>query len=236
MDHHEIFTASNFDWPVDWSSGSNEEDVPPDGMYPRERESLLFLHRRFAFCLENEAEFVEINSSLPRLLQGCVEQDSEYKKFKRSPWRTTPGTLIGSGKVAVRYAAPAGSKPAVVVRLLEPIEYLRCIGWDESFCESQFFNLRTLPSVDITPPFTLASYSDLIGNMAGNAWSAYSYAAVRTALIATSGRYSPTEPPVEVDDEEVDMDMGAPAPSADPAAEESSESERGDTEDDSSSD
>ena len=74
----------------------------------------------------------------------------------------------------------------------------------------------------------------MIGNMAGNAWSAYSYAAVRTALIATSGKYSPKEPPVEVDDNEVDVDMDAP--SADPAAEDSSESEGGDTEDDSSSD
>ena len=151
---------------------------------------------RFPFDSEKQAEFVEINTSLPRLLASCVEPDSDYKQYKKSPWRTTPGTLIGSGKVAVRYAAPAGSKPDVVVRLLEPLEYLACIGWDITFCEQQFFNLKTLQK--IKPDCTVAEYADLIGDMAGNAWSAYSYAAVRTALIATSGKFMPEQGAVDV--------------------------------------
>ncbi|CAK0809841.1 unnamed protein product, partial [Prorocentrum cordatum] len=188
-DHHQIFTASGFEWPVNWD-GPRGADVPPDGLYARERESLAFLHWRFPFDVANGAEyaeFIEINTSLPRLLQGCVEPDSEYERFKKSPWRPTPGTLIGSGKIAVRYAYDG----AIVVRLLEPVEYLRCIGWGSSFCEMQLFSQSAMHALN--PPLTQASYADLIADMAGNAWSAYSYAAVRTALIATSGKYVPAQ-------------------------------------------
>ena len=201
-EHHEIFTASEFDWPISWGEGDGSYDqlVPPDGLYTRERESLLFLHLRFPFNTFKQAEYVEINTSLPRLLQGSVEPDSDYKRFKRSPWRTTPGTLIGSGKVAVRYVDPASQ--AYVVRLLEPLEYLACIGWDITFCGQHYFSLESLESIpDVNPPFTIASYADLIGDMAGNAWSAYSYAAVRTALMATSGKFVPKTAPIEVSDD-----------------------------------
>ena len=63
------------------------------------------------------------------------------------------------------------------------VEYLACIGWSPDDCEKNFFELPQEVGL------TTQEYCDLIGNMAGNAWSAYTYAAVQMALMATSGKY-----------------------------------------------
>ena len=165
------------------------------------------MHERFPFDMKHKAEFIEINTSLPRLLQSCVVPDSEWASYKRSPWRDTPGTLIGSGKVAVRYVCSSSSPSKVVARLLELLEYLLCVGWSTEFCEQNYFTLDTLGDAMIDPikpheRLNVATYADLIGDMAGNAWSAYSYVGAQVARMAVSGKFLANADVIQVSDTE----------------------------------
>eukprot|EP00969_Alexandrium_andersonii_P062798 2765357-Alexandrium_andersonii.AAC.1 len=96
-----------------------------------------------------------------------------FEKSK-SPWRPRPPTLVGSMKLIVRHEALGG----LVVRVVEPHELLRLIGWDTKL-------VRPMRGAALTD-YQLV---ELVSNMCGNAWSAFQYAAVAMAMTACAGKF-----------------------------------------------
>ncbi|CAK0796844.1 unnamed protein product [Prorocentrum cordatum] len=182
---------------MEWPPAPAEvaEAIRIDGMWPREQELCFFVNKVWPPCMssgKDGAGYIDLNMSMMRLLTGCIDYDFEGKpdeKFplKKSPWKGSPMTLVGSMKLAVRYFNSACNR--FVVRLAEPIEYLRGIGWHESFCRTNFFKVPDDMDDGKRAEMTEVQYGELIANMCGNAWSGFTYSAVQTALVATSGHF-----------------------------------------------
>ena len=108
LDHKRVCASFDITWPC----VCTDSQVSFAGMLPREREATIILDELWVATAE--LEFVDINTNLQRLLQGSlrevVSHDSDgedlvHKKLGRSPWRSSPPTLVGSGKVPEVHAA-----------------------------------------------------------------------------------------------------------------------------------
>ena len=126
--------ANGIAWPFDINTVSTKSFICFDGMLPREREVAVITDLLWPARDDDDTmHFMDVNPTLQRLVQHYL--DDEGKAIPgRGPWHEQPGTLVGSGKVVVRYK-PVPQRPGHNhdMRLLEAFEYMRMIGWDDSF-------------------------------------------------------------------------------------------------------
>ena len=78
------------------------------------------------------------NIKVEMTLQGCFKENLETGEFelKKTPWKATPRTIVGSTKLILRYHGgppihEGGEAVDKVVRAATGTEYLRLIGWDD---------------------------------------------------------------------------------------------------------
>ena len=132
--HMEICENNKLRWPIDLASVPTPSFISYEGMLPREREAVALLDILWPPAHEEDLMyFVDINPTIERLCQRLLDEDG--KPIPGSgPWHETPGTLVGSGKLCVRYKpTPRLEGHIYHIRLLEAFESMRMIGWDDSF-------------------------------------------------------------------------------------------------------
>ena len=154
------------------------------GMLPREREQLIFLDRVFPpppLPAEHWKyfEFLDINSSMQRLIKTHL--NSETGETKGTPWRTSAPTLVGSGKIVMRFTVREADKAAAQGKLwticvFECWEEARMAGWDDTWwsAESQ---VHTHEDVE------------LVSNLFGNMFSAFNYVPFFCSLVSCWGKF-----------------------------------------------
>jgi hypothetical protein len=177
-------------------------------MLRREQEAVIFLAHVFPFDKDSPGpmmiESLDINPTLVRVCNNCFEESEGggvmfSGAIKKSPWKRIPPTLAGSVKLVVRHWDDASQ--SILVRCVDAHEYFRLIGWDISMFKAR-------------GPFTAVGGFDdieLLANMAGNAWSAFQYAGIFVAHVATAGKFRKEKP---FDD---NSQGGASGSSGDPA-------------------
>jgi hypothetical protein len=192
LEHFGIFNDFGLPWPLDIGVFSNTINF--SGMFRREQEATVFLNSVFPMPKDVQIQFIDVNPTLSRLCNGCFHEDAETARLsiKKSPWQDAPPTLVGSMKLVLRERVPdststsssssSAQKTTIRVRIAEGFEYMRCIGWDDSMFKNYNFNAAAAAPYDIGP-------SELLSNLAGNAWSCFHYAPVLMAEIATAGKY-----------------------------------------------
>ena len=175
-EHMVLFHLNGLAWPFEYDDlPVGNAVVEIGGMFPREVEATVFLHLVFPFDESNTFEFIDINQTLPRHVKRHLDEDtSRPKEPATTPWRPRPPTLVGSGKLLVRYKNP---EQVLTVRLVECFETMRMVGWDDSM-----WKIGRCVSQDET-------YPELISNMAGNAYSLFHFGPWMLASIATFGRF-----------------------------------------------
>ena len=168
-------------WPLDVELWEQAEciahpryaDVRFHGLFPRECEAAVLLH--CIFVAKSEHEFLDINQNIVRHVDSCIDADTN--SIKGSPWKSYPPTLVGSGKMMVRWTPP-DKRSLTVVRVMEAIELARLIGWPDSMWTSR------------SPTSPLAQENlETISNMCGNAFSLFQFGPWQMATLATYGRF-----------------------------------------------
>ena len=144
----------------------------------------------FKLGIEGEIDFVDINKSLSWLsksltLGPVLDPDS-------SPWKNTCPTLVGSGKIVLRYCDPlrvvaGGGLAGYQVRALESFEYMRLIGWGDEEWVTQDGDAGWRRR--ITDSEDEHDFSELLANLAGNAYSVFHFGPLQMALLATYGKF-----------------------------------------------
>ena len=187
LTHYSLFQTYAIDWPADKSKFPH---ICFSGMFDREAEVVILCD--IIFAPRSVMEFMDINPTVDRLLQGCIDEETGI--VKKSPWRATPPTLTGSTKLAIRmlvdtdtqnnslenHEPPAAYQRRRKIRLAEGFEYFRLQGWDDSMWT---------PVQPSDLPDCPMDYIELLSNLAGNGWSAFHYIPVQMSLLATIGRY-----------------------------------------------
>ena len=157
-------------WPMDYdslASAKNPVDLRRHGLLPREREVAVICH--YLFESESVVEFMDANLSAPRLIERHLSDDGPTS----SPWKPSPPTLVGSGKMVLRWS-PRGKVP--VLRTLECFELARMIGWPDQCWKA------------ITPDDRSHAWLENVANMCGNAYSLFHFGPWNIALLATYGK------------------------------------------------
>ena len=116
------------------------------------------------------AEFIDINPTLTRIGVG------NHIAQRTSPWSKHPPTLVGRGKILLRYRPRHGKEQVTHCRILEGFEYLRLMGW----FDEQWTQVTDSVGVD---------FLELLGNLGGNAYSAFHFGPSICALLACYGRF-----------------------------------------------
>lgn len=104
-------------------------------------------------------------------------KDTNTPTGSSTPWRDRLPTLTGSCKVVTRYRINSG----IEIRTLEGFEYMRLIGWDDSYWR--------LDEQSIHPEERDIDYPELLANMAGNAYSVWHFGPWAIASLATFGKF-----------------------------------------------
>lgn len=120
-DHCEAFRALALEWPPELPTAPFAfREMGPfmfmrGGLSDRQAELAFFLMVRFPFLGHHLTEFIDVNTSLGRLLQNG----------DNSPWRPTLPTVTGSARPVIRYRA----KGSIVVRPVFGFEAFQVMGW-----------------------------------------------------------------------------------------------------------
>ncbi len=137
--HKGIFDAFKLPWPAP-PTVKTISNIYNGNLLPREWEACVFLDNVFPPELTKQRDgsataimqFVDINMDMARMLQlYFVDFDAFELKPGVTPWKNHPPTLVGSGKVVMRFFNTKDSSWAV--RVLEGFENMRLIGWSDSF-------------------------------------------------------------------------------------------------------
>ena len=101
------------------------------------------------------------------------------------PWKHQSPTQVGSGRLVCRYRLTGAQLTTRApkkfgVRLLEPFEQMRCIGWSDSMWRHARDSWSTYDKLELIP------------EMAGNAFCIFHYLPVCCALFSTWGRFMPS--------------------------------------------
>ena len=182
-DHLSFCRRFSFPWPFDPSQYAG---LVVGGMLPREQEVAVILNEAFPMPQRGRVQFIDVNSSLVRLCNGCFDEESG--EIKKSPWKDRPPTLTGSTKLLLRYRLDSQgdedeTSDGVTIRVADAHEYMRCIGWD----------IGTFSAKTVEPKYDDAKVAfattELHANMVGNAWSMFQYIPLKMSLVATAGMY-----------------------------------------------
>jgi hypothetical protein len=120
---------------------------------------------------------MDINPTLARVIQNSMTDTtlSVKKPGSMGPWRLRPPTLVGSMTLLLRVSG--GGLPCAKVRLVEPFERMRMIGWPDSAWQQVPESMQTM------------QFNDLVCNMTGNAYSVFHFGPWQLATLAVMGRY-----------------------------------------------
>ena len=180
--HEQAFLESGLTWPPNLTRGFL------DFRSRREGEVAFFADIKFP-ASTNEWQFFDAFHSFERTFRWpCKPEDL------RNPWQTVMPTLCAKSSFVCRKKHTDGS---VAVKRLHGLESMRVIGWDKAFWKdgaSPFSN-----DDRVTP--------ELLTDLAGNAWSAFSFLPVAIATLACA----PWEQYNAAQDREGELDDGASA-------------------------
>lgn len=197
-------------WPLDMESWTEAvyvdhpafADIRFHGFYPREAEAVVLLH-----CLfepRSKCEFIDVNPSLTRVVDTLIDSDSD--EIKGTPWRSTPPTLVGSGRLVMRHVRDGKLPP--LIRIVESFELARMIGWADNLWSS-----KPTSSSEQT-----ADGLALISNMVGNAFSLFQFGPFQMAILSTYGKYHYTNQlPAATDADDGESAGGVPESSYSPS-------------------
>ena len=177
-DHFGIFRANDEQWPIpDFSDTGSHIEYNP--FLPREREVAYALDRFFPPMAD--IEFVDVNPVIGRILSGHLDEDMKVKP-NTTPWRPTSPTQVGSGKLVCRYTltgrdAHAWAPKRYGIRVLEPWESMRMIGWSDCFWSHPRDKTWSLEDME------------LLHNIAGNAFCIFHLVPWLCAMFATWGKF-----------------------------------------------
>ena len=190
-----IYRANKCEWPVDFERHDTPSLIEVFPLRPREMDTAWILDTMFPPpsnpCIL-EPEVADANPELSRNLESYLDENDELRTDLngRSPWRTKVPTLVGSGRFMVRHVDPTIPAHATckrfVVRLLEPFECFRLVGWQDFWwVPYQGKRARAFSASDL----------GLYFNLAGNAFSCFHYLPWMASMLATWGRYLNAPPP-----------------------------------------
>ena len=180
--HMSYFAGFGLEWPPTLSDAKH---ICLDGVRAREAE-VVFLADS-VFEMEHEQELLDGNSKVEMTLQGCSKENLETGELevKKSPWKRSPRTIVGSTKLFLRYMRPVDDtvKKKKFVRAAVATEYMRLIGWDDA----QWVRVPSKsPQVAIHECHEI---NKLCSNFCGNAWSSFHFLPLRMATVSTIGRF-----------------------------------------------
>ena len=168
--HEEAYSYGRVDWPP------NTESIRD--LLPREAEVVYLANAMFPVQAGPKGyvwEFMDANHSLERTLRFPPARCPKTKEMKplRNPWKTVAPTFTAGSKIAARKWHVTGSDPTVCsleVRRLHPLELMAMNGWGVSFWK------------DSRNPFADSVSPEVVSDMAGNMWNAWSYMCIEMAL------------------------------------------------------
>ena len=105
-EHLKLCQSNGITWPIDIENMSTASFISFEGMLPREKEVAAIadiLWPPFANDNAHTMEFLDVNQSIEWLCGGMVDPITNRPLPGRGPWSDSPGTLVGSGAVCVRY-------------------------------------------------------------------------------------------------------------------------------------
>ena len=177
--HYDYYVRLGVPWPPAMSEAPH---ISIDGVRAREQQVVFLCDKIWPQADEVQHEYLDVNPKLEMVLQAFVATDQESGNLlpKKSPWRASPRTIVGSTKLLLRYKEGAGEP--VVIRATEASEYMRLIGWDDQQWSA--------PAPADMLALDQQRYTELCANFAGNAWSAWHWLPLRMATVATAGYFS----------------------------------------------
>ena len=180
LEHLQFFRDAGLTWPVEHESAACRSWVCYAGLGDRECDAAYFIDNVFA--PQSPIEFCDINPTMTRMMSSCIDGEGVMIEG-RSPWKANAPTQVGSGTMICRYLAEGREAQRIAphthgLRLLEPFESMRMIGWDDSFWEDGVDYM----DADLETMLLLC-------NMAGNAYCAFHYLPWTCAVISTHGRF-----------------------------------------------
>ena len=175
-------------WPIE-DFNDSPSWLRLEGLLPREREMMFFLDKAFPppEVLPDKRhtyfEFLDINCSIQRHVKAHVNQETGERKG--TPWTSNPPTLVGGGKIVMRFwvrAADAGRSLGKFwqVRKFECWEEARLAGWDDSWWSSDVAYKSSWSH----------KRAEVVSNLMGNMFSVFNYIPFFCALVSTAGKYS----------------------------------------------
>lgn len=175
-EHCELFKHAGLEWPPSLTElALNNLRYKLGGLGERCMEVVYFMDQHFPphgpLLQTPQLEFMDVNSSLARLLNWQPGSGEEKFAELRYPWCGSPRTITGQSKIVMR-TAQAGVPSSV--RLLEGWEVMALIGWSPNMWKKG-------------GPFV---QPEVMCNMAGNAFSGFAVGPVLVATLALMGRPS----------------------------------------------
>jgi hypothetical protein len=165
--HEQAFLESGLTWPPNLTRGFLDFRIR------REGEVAFFADTKFP-ASTNEWQFFDALHSFERTFRWpCKPEDL------RNPWQRTMPTLCAKSSFVCRKKHTDGS---VALKRLLGLEAMRVIGWDKAFWKD---GVSPFSNDDRVTP-------DLLTDLAGNAWSAFSFPPVAIATFACApwGQYN----------------------------------------------
>ena len=223
LEHLAFFSRNNLPWPVENpATYSSRSVVCLGGLLPREVDATLFVDQMFA--PKGDLEWLDINLCLTRLLGSSVDESGRVKADAAGPWRLKAPTQVGSGKVLIRY--PLANLPEACehpgkshfIRVLEPYEAFRLMGWSDHFWSLSHADPLFDDNGEDVSNCPTVERAEHLHKLAGNAYSIYHFVPWLCSLLSAFGRFAKTadeEPPADDasdhDKESVDLFIDLPS-------------------------
>lgn len=165
MEHLEIYADAGMSWPPDISQ---LKELETSGFTQRQLEVVYYLHTKWPASKTTPPRFVDVNSSLSRLVTN--------KSESYCPWSEEAPTLTSQSTLAIRYIATDNKQ--LVIRAVTGLELLNIIGWSSDMWAK-------------STPAAITSDNNLLTSLSGNAFSAFAVVpAIITALAAAGAKPS----------------------------------------------
>ena len=178
--HQELFLFAGIAWP------------PPiaelDEFRTRSAECVYFANYMFPETELDRWQFFDSNHDCKRLFRWPRKEKKKKKTDEddgftdlKNPWRPFIPTMTALSNMVARVlrSDDSGGEPKLTIRRVHPLECMRVMGWDLPFYAEGPFGTYKVPG-ESKDAFIDA---DLLGDMVGNAWCAWTFAAIKIALV-----------------------------------------------------